>query len=164
MPDLIKQYLTWKAAQPTFKGAETRVQQQLIEQMQATQSVTVGNKKGDGTITLVQGEPVASVEDQDQVEGFCILEGNKADDTSITDHDAAVEILRKHAPHLIEDRTIVPQWAINNALKRAEKGENIPGVLVREKAPYLRCLPSADLKARVQEQLSGGLPQIGGGQ
>lgn len=164
MPDLIAQLLAWRAAQPLFKDAETAVKAQLMEQMSSTQSVTVGNKKGDGTITLVQDEPVASIEDQDQLEGFCILEGSKADDTQITDHDAAVEVLRKVAPHLLEDRTVVPQWAVNNALKRAEKGENIPGVLVREKAPYLRCLPSAALKERVQQELSGGLPQIGGGQ
>lgn len=165
MSDKIQQLLEWKAAQPKFKEAEEAAKVALMQEMKDNQSISVGNKKGDGYISLVTGEPYATVEDAVQLEQFCVAEGDHSTQVRIVDHQAAVAVLRQHAPHLLEESDVAPQWAINAALKRAENGENIPGVLVRQKPSYLSVRPTAACKERVQAGLlSSGLPQLGGGE
>lgn len=93
-----------------------------------------------GRVTKSEGgETTASVVDEDQLKAFLLAEGS-AEEHTITVID-------------------VPDWARQEALKRAENGEGIPGVLVRTSAPVLKVF--VETKAVVvASQHMPGLPQL----
>ena len=93
-----------------------------------------------GRVTKSEGgETTASVVDEEQLQQFLLAEGS-AEERTVTVID-------------------VPDWARQEALKRAEDGEGIPGVLVRTSAPTLKVFVEGKAIA-VASQHMPGLAQL----
>lgn len=113
-----------------------------------------------GFCTLSNPTTKAVVVEPEMLEAFLTAEGHARTTTAISDYPAAVEVLRVHAPHLLEDTTEIPGWVVKAAEGRAIAGENIPGIAVRPGKPTLSTRPTAQTKERVRELLAGGLLEL----
>lgn len=113
-----------------------------------------------GFCTLSNPTTKAVVVEPEMLEAFLTAEGHARTTTAISDYPAAVDVLRVHAPHLLEDTTEIPGWVVKAAEGRAIAGEDIPGIAVGPGKPTLSTRPTAQTKDRVRELLAGGLLEL----
>lgn len=117
-----------------------------------------------GFVTVTRPKDEAVIVEPGQLDVFLGMEGATVAETTIVDHDAAVEVLAVHAPHLVQVVQTVPGWARAAAQKRALAGELIPGIAVRTGRSVVQVRPGQATKDRAREILAGGLPALEAGQ
>lgn len=94
--------------------------------------------RGLGSVSLSEPAPKASVIDNDAFTAHCTATGEATVSVAITGPiEEVLAVLDEHAPHLIGERTYLPDWLIKQELEKAENGETVPGVEVSETAPRL---------------------------
>lgn len=108
---------------------------------QAQAELDAGDMKrprGLGSVSLSEPALKASVVDDDAFTAHCVATGEATVAVEITGPmEEVLAVLDEHAPHLIGERTYLPEWLVKQERERAEAGEDIPGVEVSESAPRL---------------------------
>ena len=108
---------------------------------QVQESLEAGDMKrprGLGSVSLSEPALKANVVDDEKFTAHCVATGEATVAVAITGPmEEVLAVLDEHAPHLIGERTYLPDWLIKQERERAEAGEDIPGVEVSESAPRL---------------------------
>lgn len=108
---------------------------------QVQESLEAGDMKrprGLGSVSLSEPASRAQVVDDDAFTAHCVSTGEATVAVAITGPmEEVLAVLDEHAPHLIGEKTYLPDWLIKQERERAEAGEEIPGVEVSESAPRL---------------------------
>ena len=113
-----------------------------------------------GFATMSNPAQVIKVVDEEQLQAFIIAEGGSTTGPFITDEKKAVEVLREHAPELVQDIMRIPEHAVTDAKARAKKGENIPGIAVIPGTSTLSLRPSEDVKAWAHKAIGDDLAAL----
>ena len=94
--------------------------------------------RGLGSVSLSEPGVKAKVVDDDAFAAHCEGTGEATVSVAITGPiEEVLAVLDEHAPHLICEKTYLPDWLIKQELAKAEAGETVPGVEVSETAPRL---------------------------
>lgn len=94
--------------------------------------------RGLGSVSLSEPAVKAKVVDDDAFAAHCETTGGATVAVAITGPmEEVLAVLDEHAPHLIGERTYIPDWLMKQELDRAEAGELVPGVELVESAPRL---------------------------
>lgn len=94
--------------------------------------------RGLGSVSLSEPALKAKVVDDDAFAAHCESTGEETVSVAITGAmEEVLAVLDEHAPHLIGEKTYLPDWLIKQELERAEAGQAVPGVEVSETAPRL---------------------------
>lgn len=94
--------------------------------------------RGLGSVSLSEPAVKAKVVDDAAFSAHCEATGEATVSVAITGPmEEVLAVLDEHAPHLIGDRTYIPDWLMKQELDRAEAGESVPGVELVESAPRL---------------------------
>lgn len=94
--------------------------------------------RGLGSVSLSEPALKARVVDDAAFQAHCESTGDATVSVAITGPlEEVLAVLAEHAPHLIGERTYIPDWLIKQELEKAEAGETVPGVEVVETAPRL---------------------------
>ena len=149
------------AVQSEIKAIIDRGRAELLDQLGAGERVGTTDI---GFVTVTRPKDEAVIVEPGQLDVFLGMEGATVAETTIVDHDAAVEVLAVHAPHLVEVVQRIPGWAHAAAQKRALAGEQIPGIAVRPGRSVVQVRAAQATKDRAREILSGGLPALEAGQ
>ena len=108
---------------------------------QAQESLEAGDMKrprGLGSGSLSEPAVKAKVVDPAAFEAHCVGPDGSPVTVEVTGPiEEVLAVLYEHAPHLIGERTYLPDWLVSQELEKAEAGEDIPGVEVSEAAPRL---------------------------
>lgn len=108
---------------------------------QVQESLEAGDMKrprGLGSVSLSEPSMRASVVDDEAFAAHCASVDGATVAVAITGPmEEVLAVLDEHAPHLIGERTYLPDWLVKQERERAEAGEDIPGVEVSESAPRL---------------------------
>ena len=108
---------------------------------QAQAELEAGDMKrprGLGSVSLSEPGVTAKITDDAAFTAHCVATGEATVAVEITGPmEEVLAVLDEHAPHLIGERTYLPEWLVKQELDRAESGEDIPGVEVSESAPRL---------------------------
>lgn len=129
---------------------------QLVESLDAGDRVATPV----GKVNLTEPKDSAVIVDRDELDRFLLVEGKFTVVDEITDIEAAIAVLRVHAPELVRRVETVPEWARSEAQDRAKRGEGIPGVQVRAGSPVLQIRPDADVKAWAVQAMTTGMKQV----
>jgi len=73
-----------------------------------------------------------------------------------------VDVLRAHAPHLLESRVVVREYALNEALQGAVAGKVVPGVEVSTPAGTVNTYPSKDAHDAIEAVIRSGRVSLDG--
>lgn len=114
--------------------------------------------RGLGSVSLSEPGVKAQVVDDDAFQAHCESTGDVTVSVAVTGPlEEVLAVLAEHAPHLVGERTYIPDWLMRRELDRAEAGEAVPGVEVVESAPRLvvRTRDAAMVEAR---QILAGTP------
>lgn len=94
--------------------------------------------RGLGSVSLSEPASKAKVVDLAAFEAHCVGTGEATVAVEVTGPiEEVLAVLDEHAPHLIGERTFVPDWLTKQELEKAETGESVPGVEVSETEPRL---------------------------
>ena len=108
---------------------------------QAQAELEAGDMKrprGLGSVSLSEPGVTAKITDDAAFTAHCVATGEATVAVEITGPmEEVLAVLDEHAPHLIGDRTYLPEWLVKQERERAEAGETIPGVELVESAPRL---------------------------
>ena len=108
---------------------------------QAQAELEAGDMKrprGLGSVSLSEPGVTAKITDDAAFSAHCEATGEATVSVVITGPmEEVLAVLDEHAPHLIGERTYLPEWLVKQERERAEAGEDIPGVEVSESAPRL---------------------------
>lgn len=113
-----------------------------------------------GFATMSAPKDVVDIVDREQLHLFLTAEGKERVSERITDMHAAIEVLRRHAPHLLQEVVEVPGWAETEAISRAKNGENIPGISIKPGVPTLSLRLSDAGKEFGRAVMAGAVPQL----
>ena len=128
---------------------------------QAQAELEAGDMKrprGLGSVSLSEPGVTAKITDDAAFTAHCVATGEATVSVAITGPmEEVLAVLDEHAPHLIGERTHIPDWLMKQELDRAQAGEGIPGVELVESAPRLivRTRDAAMLEAA---QILAGTP------
>ena len=118
-----------------------------------------------GSVSLSEPSLKAKVVDDDAFTAHCTTTGEATVSVAITGPiEEVLAVLNEHAPHLIGEKTYLPDWLIKQELDKAEAGETIPGVEVSETAPRLIVRTKDSAMREAAAILSGTPLAIEGGQ
>ena len=113
---------------------------------------------GLGSVSLSEPGVKAKVVDDDAFTAHCTATGDATVAVAITGPmEEVLAVLDEHAPHLIGEKTYLPDWLIKQELEKAEAGETVPGVEVVETAPRL-IVRTKDTAMREAAQILAGTP------
>lgn len=128
---------------------------------QVQESLEAGDMKrprGLGSVSLSEPALKANVVDDDAFTAHCVATGDATVAVAITGPmEEVLAVLDEHAPHLIGEKTYLPDWLIKQERERAEAGEDIPGVEVSETAPRL-IVRTKDAAMQEAAQILAGTP------
>lgn len=94
--------------------------------------------RGLGSVSLSEPAVKAKVVDPAAFEAHCAGTGEATVAVEVTGPiEEVLAVLDEHAPHLIGERTYVPEWLTKQELEKAEAGDEVPGVELSETAPRL---------------------------
>lgn len=114
--------------------------------------------RGLGSVSLSEPALKARVVDDAAFQAHCEDTGDATVSVAITGPlEEVLAVLAEHAPHLIGERTYIPDWLIKQELEKAEAGEAVPGVEVSETAPRL-IVRTKDTAMREAAQILAGTP------
>ncbi|WP_417287133.1 hypothetical protein [Corynebacterium variabile] len=156
------EYIALKAYEAALKAELAARKLDLEQSIPPGDSVTGRDANGKPMGAAKHTEP--SVKARVQNKEVLVLNNMDQVTPAISPEDAAeiIPILLEHAPHLVHEE--LPDYAVDVLLKRAEAGEEIPGVVVERKAGYISVpssKPYKELKAYVAGQISGVLELAG---
>lgn len=133
--NLYEQLLLQTAVVKQLKSITDQTRAQVQESLEAGD---MKRPRGLGSVSLSEPSLKASVVDDDAFTAHCVATGDATVAVAITGPmEEVLAVLDEHAPHLIGERTYLPDWLIKQERERAEAGEDIPGVEVSEAAPRL---------------------------
>lgn len=127
-----------------------------------------------GTVTMTDPAPAARVSDQAKFTAWMQQHypDHCREDTHVTGPTATViEVLRRHAPHLLSTVVEVPDYATTEVLRLSEKagqpcgpgGElDVPGIEVSESTPTLQVRSSPYAAAAITELWQSGALDLDG--
>ncbi|MBF6276997.1 hypothetical protein [Nocardia nova] len=109
-----------------------------------------------GTASMSNPEPVAYVTDREAFEAYC--RATWPDKVEVwtevhADDEQVIEILRKHAPHLITVHSSVPKTLTERALDRAAS-EDVPGTERRLPPPSLTVTPAKNARTVIRSMIA----------
>lgn len=114
--------------------------------------------RGLGSVSLSEPAAKAKVVDNDAFAAHCEATGEATVSVAITGPmEEVLAVLDEHAPHLIGERTYIPDWLMKQELEKAEAGEPVPGVEVVETAPRL-IVRTKDAAMREAAAILAGTP------
>lgn len=117
-----------------------------------------------GSVSLSVADGKAVVVDQDALIDWLPDESVSDYQTfDMSDEAEILPILADHAPHLLRTVLEIDKDALNDALNRVAKGEDIPGVEVKQGGSTLTVRASKDAKVRAFEALERGVLSIEAG-
>lgn len=120
--------------------------------------------RGLGTVSLPESKREAHVTNDDAFAKHCEMTGDATVAVAITGAlEEVLPVLAEHAPHLIGDRTYLPDWLIKRELDYAVGGQLIPGVTVTDKDSSLRVVAKDPAMVEALEILSGTPLALEGG-
>lgn len=112
---------------------ETRAQVQ-----ESLESGDMKRPRGLGSVSLSEPASKAKVVDPAAFEAHCVGTDGSTVAVEVTGPiEEVLAVLNEHAPHLIGEKTYLPDWLTKQELEKAEAGEAVPGVEVSETAPRL---------------------------
>lgn len=76
--------------------------------------------------------------------------------------EQVIEVLRVHAPHLLESRVEIRPYALGAALRAALDGEDTPGVQVDQPVGTVNTYPSKDASEAIQAVIRAGRVSLDG--
>lgn len=133
--NLYEQLLLQTAVVKQLKSITDQTRAQVQESLEAGD---MKRPRGLGSVSLSEPALKASVVDDDAFTAHCVATGEATVAVAITGPmEEVLAVLDEHAPHLIGERTYLPDWLIKQERERAEAGEDIPGVEVSETASRL---------------------------
>lgn len=113
---------------------------------------------GLGSVSLSEPGCKAKVVDDAAFQAHCEATGETTVSVVVDGPlEEVLAVLAEHAPHLIGERTYIPDWLIKQELEKAEAGETVPGVEVVETAPRL-IVRTKDAAMREAAQILQGTP------
>lgn len=156
------EYIALKALESVIKDALKARKEDLEASIPPGDKVTGRDSHGRPMGAATHTEPSGKARVQDK-EAIAAAFPDQAQ-LAINSADAAeiIPILLDHAPHLVHES--LPDFAVSALLKRAEAGEEIPGVVVDRKPGYVTVpssKPYRELKGFVAGQISGVLELAG---
>lgn len=114
--------------------------------------------RGLGSVSLPPSKTKAVVVDDKAFAAHCEGVDGATVAVAITGPmEEVLAVLDEHAPHLIGEKTYLPDWLIKQELEKAEAGETVPGVEVVETAPRL-IVRTKDTAMREAAQILAGTP------
>jgi hypothetical protein len=157
-----REYVALKAYEAAIKAELAERKIDLEGMVPPGDSVTARDANGSpmGAVKHTEPSVKARVQDKDALVAF--VPDQVEPTISPDDASEILPILLEHAPHLVHDA--LPGYAVDVLLKRAEAGEEIPGVVVERKPGYVSVpasKPYKALKVFVAEQIGGVLALAG---
>jgi hypothetical protein len=76
--------------------------------------------------------------------------------------EQVLDVLRAHAPHLLDSEVRVRDYALNAALRTAEQGKTVPGVEVSTPMGTVNTYPSKDAHAAIEQVIRSGRVTLDG--
>lgn len=156
------EYIALKAYEAALKAELAARKLDLEQSIPPGDSVTGRDATGKPMGAAKHTEPSVKARVQDKDALVAAVPDQVSPTISPDDAAEIIPILLEHAPHLVHDA--LPAYAVDVLLKRAEAGEEIPGVVVERKAGYISVpssKPYKELKAYVAGQISGVLELAG---
>ncbi|MDO5535881.1 MAG: hypothetical protein Q4F65_14690 [Propionibacteriaceae bacterium] len=120
--------------------------------------------RGLGSVSLPPLKSKAQVVDDEAFAAHCATVDGATVAVSITGPmEEVLAVLDEHAPHLIGEKTYLPDWLIEQELKAAASGKPVPGVELVESAPSMRVTAQDAAMVEALEILAGTPLAIEGG-
>ena len=95
--------------------------------------------RGLGSVSLPPSKTKAVVVDDKAFAAHCEGVDGATVAVAITGPmEEVLAVLDEHAPHLIGEKTYLPDWLIDQELKAAERGKDVPGVEMVETEPSMK--------------------------
>ena len=132
---VFERLLLQTAVTKTLKGEVDETRAEAQAQLEAGD---MKRPRGLGSVSLSEPGVKAKVVDDAAFRAHCESTGDVTVSVVVDGPlEEVLAVLAEHAPHLIGERTYIPDWLIKQELDRAEAGESVPGVEVSETAPRL---------------------------
>ena len=140
------------------KHLKSITDQTRVDAQDALEPGDMKRPRGLGSVSLSEPALKARVVDDDAFQAHCEATGDATVSVAVTGPlEEVLAVLAEHAPHLIGERTYIPDWLTKQELDRAESGESVPGVEVSETAPRLIVRPK-DAAMREAAAILAGTP------
>jgi hypothetical protein len=111
-----------------------------------------------GTVYRSDPDPEWQVVDRDALYAHLRQDRNNVETfAEILDEQAAIHVLREHAPHLLAEIERVDLAAVDAALDRARRGEQVPGVEKVKPEGVLSVRPDKNAGAAIERMVQAGV-------
>lgn len=112
--------------------------------------------RGLGSVSLPPAKKKAAVVDDKAFAAHCESVDGATVAVAITGPmEEVLAVLDEHAPHLIGEKTYLPDWLIEQELKAAEGGKAVPGVEVVDTEPSMKVTAQAPAMEEALQILAG---------
>ncbi|NKY47969.1 hypothetical protein [Nocardia cerradoensis] len=159
-PVLVARTAVLTEVEKTFKAHRTAHRAELAARMGPGSKITAFDPADDtltlGTASMSNPDPVAYITDKDAFEAWCRVTFPDPLETwtEIDATDAEViEVLRKHAPHLVIVHNSIKSTVIERGLDRAAK-QDVPGTKRTKGKSTLTVTPAEHARAVVQAMVA----------